>query len=162
MQSDKYYFFWKHRLSQWHIVDFVVSGEIYNCCEQYMMAQKALLFHDYETMAEILKEKNPANHQTLGRKIKNFNQTIWDYAKAKIVYKGNYERFEQSQECRELLFSTGNLKLVEASPYDCVWGVGLEKEDPLILDEKNWRGQNLLGNILTSVREELKRKYNVK
>ena len=106
-----------------------------------------------------MNEKNPANHQTLGRKIKGFNQTAWDYAKAKIVFDGNLARFDQSEKCRDLLFSTGKLKLVEASPYDLVWGVGLEANDPLILDEKNWRGKNLLGNILTEVKDLLKQKY---
>lgn len=154
--TDKYFFFWKHRLSQWHIVDFTVMGITYNCCEMYMMYQKALLMGDEESAKVILQEKNPANHQKLGRKIKNFNQELWDEKKYCIVLAGNLARFMQSQKCRELLLATGDKEICESSPYDLVWGCGLSKEDPLILDKNNWRGENLLGKALTQVREIIK------
>jgi len=156
MQNDKYFFFWKHRLSQWHIVNFTVDSYTYNCCEQYMMQRKAILMGDSEAAAEIMLEKNPANHQTLGRKIKNFNQELWDMNKFSIVLGGNRARFVQSAKCRELLLATGDKILVEASPYDKVWGIAMGVNDPDILDETKWRGQNLLGKVLTQVREELK------
>jgi ribA/ribD-fused uncharacterized protein len=151
-----YFFFWKHRLSQWHMVDFVVDGVKYCNCEQYMMQQKALLFGDTETAEKIMATTNPKSHQQFGRQVKNFDQDVWDAHKESIVYKGNLARFNQSAECRELLLSTGNKTLVEASPFDRVWGVGLGKDDPRINSEANWRGQNLLGKILTRVRDELK------
>jgi len=156
MQNDKYFFFWKHRLSQWHIVNFTAGSYTYNCCEQYMMHLKAVLMRDPETAAEIMNEKNPYNHQTLGRKIKNFNQEVWDMNKYSVVLTGNRARFTQSAECRELLLATGDKILVEASPYDKVWGIAMGVNDPDILDETKWRGQNLLGKVLTQVREELK------
>lgn len=157
MQSDKYFFFWKHRLSQWHIVEFTVMGVTYNCCEQYMMTQKAILMKDSESAKVILEEKNPAMHQKLGRKIKNFDQKLWDKNKYTIVLTGNLARFTQSQKCRELLLATGDKEICESSPYDLVWGCGLSQEDPRILDKNNWRGENLLGMILTQVREVIKK-----
>jgi len=156
MQNDKYFFFWKHRLSQWHIVNFKVDSYTYNCCEQYMMQRKALLMGDFEAADEIMREKNPANHQALGRKIQGFNQDLWNASKYGIVRDGNLARFTQSAECRELLLATGDKEICESSPHDLVWGCGLSKEDPLILDKNNWRGQNLLGKVLTEVRETLK------
>jgi ribA/ribD-fused uncharacterized protein len=155
MESDRYYFFWKHRLSQWHKVDFVVDMVIYNCCEQYMMCQKALLFGDKETAKLVMENTNPADHQSLGRGIKGFSQKSWDDNKERIVYDGNKARFSQSKECAKLLFSTYPKVLVEASPYDKIWGVGLSQTDPRILNEYTWKGQNLLGKILTKVRDEL-------
>ena len=155
METDTYYFFWKHRLSQWHMVDFVVDGMTFCCTEQYMMYKKALLFDDKLTALKILATRNPRDHQTLGRSVKNFDQKIWDANKRQIVLEGNFHRFSQSKPCRELLFSTGNKILVEASPYDKVWGIGLAEADPLALNESTWRGQNLLGKVLTDVREIL-------
>jgi len=121
-----------------------------------MMQRKALLMGDFEAAAEIMLEKNPANHQALGRKIRGFNQDLWNANKYTIVLGGNLARFMQSQKCRELLLATGDKILVEASPYDKVWGVGLAASDPDILDETKWRGENLLGKVLTQVREVLK------
>lgn len=154
--TDKYFFFWKHRLSQWHIVDFKCESYTYNCCEQYMMQRKALLMGDFESAELIMKEKNPSNHQKLGRQIKNFNQELWDMNKYCIVLGGNLARFMQSPPCRELLLATGDKILVEASPYDKVWGVALSADNPDILDETKWRGENLLGKVLTQVREVIK------
>lgn len=137
------------------MVNFICDGMTYNCAEQYMMHKKALLFNDAETAKRVMETTNPYMHQQLGRKIKGFNQALWDANKERIVYEGNVARFNQSQECRDLLLSTGDKILVESSPVDRIWGIGLSKEDPRALDENQWRGQNLLGKILTRVRNEL-------
>ena len=158
MESDLYYFFWKHRLSQWHMVDFVVEGTTYNCCEQYMMASKAILFGDTTSFFNIMDTKNPHEHQKLGRVVAHYNQEVWDANKYDIVLKGNRARFDQSKECQELLLSTAPKILVESSPYDKIWGIGLSQDDPRILDSTQWLGQNLLGKILTQVRDELLQK----
>lgn len=138
------------------MVNFIVDGITYNCCEQYMMHQKALLFKDYETAKLIMEATHPRDHQSLGRSVKNFDEMIWNMHKYKIVVKGNYHRFTQSEEDKNWLLATTGL-LVEASPIDRVWGVGLSASDPLIQDEKNWRGYNLLGQALTEVRETIKK-----
>lgn len=153
---NKYTFFYKSKLSQWHMVDFVVSGVKYCCCEQYMMARKAHLFGDFDTEKLIMDTNIPRDHQRLGREVKNFVQSTWDTYKYGIVYEGNYNRFKQNEEDKQWLLATEGM-LVEASPIDKVWGVGLMASDPLIQDEKNWRGENLLGKVLTQVREQLRR-----
>lgn len=142
------------------MVDFVVDGITYNCCEQYMMAQKAMLFGDMISHREIMDAEHPRDHQKLGRMIKGFNQELWDESKYSIVYTGNYNKFSQSEDDWKLLDATGNTMLVEASPIDKVWGVGLASTDPLIQDEKNWKGQNLLGKVLTEVRDNIRKERN--
>jgi len=65
-------------------------------------------------------------------------------------------QFGQNPELREELMKTGSSTLVEASPYDRIWGIGLSSSNPKAIDRRNWRGTNWLGVILTQVREELK------
>lgn len=154
MQTDNYFFFYKSKLSQWHMVDFYVEGIKFSCCEQYMMAKKALLFDDINSYTKIMNSTHPRDMQLLGREVKYYKQEIWDRFKFEIVYNGNYARFSQNQDQYDLLMSTKR-KIVEASKIDKIWGCGLSKDDPLILDEKNWKGQNLLGQILTDVRDRL-------
>ncbi len=136
------------------MVDFYVEGIKYNCAEQYMMAKKALLFDDINTYTKIMNATHPREHQKLGREVKFYKQDVWDKYKYEIVFNGNMARFIQNNDQLDFLLSTKG-KLVEASPVDRVWGVGLSKDDPLILDEKNWKGENLLGKVLTSVRNNL-------
>jgi ribA/ribD-fused uncharacterized protein len=153
---NNYTFFWKDKIGQWNLKSFIDDdGITYNCAEQYMMAKKAQLFNDLETYSLIMKELNPAKHQKLGRLIKNFNEDTWIQHREEIVYQGNIYKFTQNKELKEVLLSTGTTILVEASPYDKIWGVGLSVNDPLILDQKNWRGLNLLGKILSRVRKKI-------
>ena len=154
----EYTFFWKSKLSQWAFSSFKDEvGIKYTHAEQYMMYQKALLFGDKETAEFILKEDDPSEQQKLGRNIKNFNQNLWDKSKTDIVYRGNYLKYTQNPELKKMLFNTGDTTLVEASPYDKIWGVGLGADNTLIKDPKNWRGQNLLGYTLTKVRDDLRK-----
>jgi len=156
-KTEKYTFFWKDKIAQWNIQSFKDNDGIeYNCAEQYMMAQKALLFNDIEIHNLIMNEKSPKEQQKLGRIIKNFNQDIWNENAEQIVYNGNYFKFTQNKDLLEILLSTKDTQLVEASPFDKIWGVGLGEDNPLILDEKNWQGQNLLGKTLTKVRNDIK------
>lgn len=157
MNMSKYTFFYKSKLSQWHMVNFFVDGIPYICCEQYMMAQKALLFGDMQSHAEIMEADHPRDHQKLGRMIKGFDQELWDESKYSIVYTGNYHRFSQNDEDWQWLNATGNTMLVEASPIDRVWGIGMDMKDPDINDESKWRGQNLLGKVLTEVRDTIRK-----
>lgn len=154
MQTDTHFFFYKSALSQWHMVDFYVEGIKFSCSEQYHMAKKALLFDDINSYIKIMDAKHPRDMQLLGRKIKFFKQNVWDEFKYEIVYNGNYARFDQNQEQCDLLLSTKGT-LVEASPTDLIYGVGLSINDPLIKNPNNWKGQNLLGKILTKIRNDL-------
>ena len=142
-------------LSQWYPCVFEVDGVRYTSAEQYMMAEKAKLFGDEEIRAEILGTSDPKKCKSFGRKVKNFNKTVWDQEKRLIVSVGNFEKFMQNDDLRNFLLSTGDKVLVEASPTDRIWGIGLGKNNPYALDPVKWRGENLLGFILMEVRNEI-------
>lgn len=155
-ETDKFYFFWQHQFGQWTKRDMVdVDGTIYNCCEQYMMAKKAELFNDHATLEKIMATDSPKLQQALGREVENFEPQKWDQHKYGIVWYANYLKFTQHDDLADRLLNTGNRILAEASPYDLVWGIGFEAEDPLALEMANWKGQNLLGKVLMSIREAL-------
>lgn len=154
LRTEKYTFFWKDKIAQWNKTSFKDNeGIIYNCAEQYMMAKKALLFNDLESYKEIMKEKEPKIQQDLGRKVKGFNKEIWDSNCIQIVYQGNIFKFKQNPELLEILLSTKGTILVEASPFDRIWGIGRGVEDILINDKEQWLGTNLLGYVLTNLRD---------
>lgn len=161
----KYIFFWGHQkskdgsltktcFSQWFPVQFSDKDGIYTCAEQYMMAKKALLFQDKEIFNEIMKSKHPKEMKALGRKIRNFNEDIWDKNKYSIVINGNYLKFSQNKEFREFLINTKDKVLVEASPYDGIWGIKMSEDDLYIGNPMKWKGQNLLGFALMEVRDK--------
>lgn len=141
---------------QWTPSPFVIDGQTYNCAEQYMMAEKARLFGDEATRARILATDSPREHKALGRTVANFDRATWQDACLDIVVRGNLAKFTQNPEMRAALLATGDKLLVEASPMDRIWGVGLRADDPRIHDRGQWPGQNLLGEALMRVRAELR------
>ncbi|HEU0030753.1 MAG TPA: NADAR family protein [Kofleriaceae bacterium] len=141
--------------SQWYRCAFTADGHAFGCAEQYMMHGKALLFGDPEVAAKILAADHPRQHKALGRKVKNFDDAVWKREREAIVRAGNRAKFTQNAELRALLLATAGTTLVEASPYDRIWGIGLAASDPRAQDPAQWRGQNLLGKILTALRDEL-------
>ena len=143
--------------SQWFRCSFRGGKLAFNCAEQYMMHGKALLFGDAAIAAEILAADHPRQHKALGRKVKGFDDAVWKRERVAIVRAGNRAKFTQNAELRELLLATAPTTLVEASPYDKIWGIGLAASDPRAQDRAQWRGQNLLGQILTELRDELVR-----
>jgi len=154
--SNKFTFFWKGPISQWSKSPFMaLDGLMYNCAEQYMMAQKAMLFKDQDTFKKIMATTDPKEQQSLGRSVKNFNQLIWDTYSTLIVSTGNLLKFSQNEKHRQALLDTGDTILVEASSKDCVWGVGLSEDDPAIQDMATWMGENRLGFILTWCKETI-------
>ena len=124
-----------------------------------MMAGKARAFADYYTLEKIMAEKEPKKIKALGRKVTPFDGKVWDEVKHTLILNGNYAKFTQNQELRRFLLATGDQVLVEASPYDTIWGVGLGPDDPRVQDPAQWRGQNLLGFALMEVRDEIRRVY---
>lgn len=155
LTTDTHVYFWFGEFSQWYNSVFK-EGEISYCCaEQYMMAYKAMLFDDKETLARIMSTTNPKDMKALGRAVRNFRPDIWDKVRVNIVKRGSYLKFTQNERLCKLLKNTGTRTLVEASPYDTIWGVGLAEDDPLILDSKNWQGENLLGKALMHVRSRI-------
>jgi ribA/ribD-fused uncharacterized protein len=155
--ADDFTFFFTEAapFSNWFRCTFSVHGVTFNCGEQYMMYAKARLFNDTSTAEAILKASHPKEQKKLGRKVQNFNQVIWDQRCINILRAGLFEKFSQNPELQALLLKTAPTTLVEASPYDRIWGVGLRETDPRILDPKNWKGKNLLGQVLMLIREDL-------
>lgn len=97
-----------------------------------MMAEKARLFKDNETLNEIMKSSYPKQMKTLGRKVKNFDEELWVKSRYSIIVKGNYAKFTQNKDLKEFLIQTKDRVLVEASPYDRIWRIGMSKDDPNI------------------------------
>lgn len=161
-----YILFWGHQpskdhtltmscLSQWWLSDFIVDGQKYCCMEQFMMACKAKLFHDYQILDQILNCSDPKRIKALGRKIKGFDEEIWNQYKYSIVYYGNYMKFSQNEDLKTFLKQTGNKIIAEASPYDGIWGIKMSSQNEMAYNPMKWKGQNLLGFALMQVRDAL-------
>jgi len=152
--DEKYTFFWNGPFSQWDASPFMdVEGVLYNCAEQYMMAQKALTFQDQETYAKIMSSSSPRDQKALGRKVKNFNPKVWDCYSTMVVYDASLLKYSQNQNHLKKLLATEGTTLVEASPYDAIWGIKLSADDPRAKTIATWQGENRLGFVLTRVRE---------
>lgn len=154
--TDKYVFFWSGIYSNWHKCNFKVDGIKYNCVEQYMMYKKALLFGDFSTAKKIMITSHPKEQKRLGRLVRNYNDNTWVNQRKEIVKKGIYAKFKQNEYLLKQILDTENLEFVEASPEDNIWGIGMDEDHPNINNKKYWKGQNLLGKILTEVRDELR------
>ena len=76
--TETFYFFWGGPASQWYESDFEIDGTTYNCAEQYMMAQKAKLFDDQQSLEQIMKSNDPRTQKKLGRAVTGFDQTVWE------------------------------------------------------------------------------------
>lgn len=143
--------------SQWWPSTFIVDGIRYNCAEQYMMAEKARAFPGNEELINlIMKETDPRKHKQYGRQVKNYDDKVWSSIRKSVVLKGNIAKFSQNKELKHYLLNTGNTILVEASPYDAIWGIKMKKDDFGIENPNNWKGTNLLGFVLMEVRDILK------
>lgn len=156
--TDKYVFFWKtgEVFSQWHPSTFVIEGITFKTAEQYMMYMKAKTFGDHEAAVKVLKTTDPREQKKIGRSVRNFDAAKWSEISRDVVYRGNRAKFTQNPAMKKQLMDTGNRELVEASPYDNIWGIGLDESDSRALDKTQWLGTNWLGEVLTKLREELK------
>jgi ribA/ribD-fused uncharacterized protein len=165
-ETLKYIFFWGHQaskdgiitkacFSQWWESSFTVNNIEYKTAEHWMMAQKAILFNDTITFEKILQSKTAAEAKKLGREVTRYNDEIWLKNRYSIVKEGNYHKFSQHSDLREFLLNTNNRILVEASPVDAIWGIGMAADNPEITNPQNWKGLNLLGFALMEVRDEL-------
>jgi ribA/ribD-fused uncharacterized protein len=158
-KKNDFHFFWSGQsvFSQWHRSPFEdKEGQVYTTGEQYMMAQKAVLFGDGASYAKIISTHNPKLCKAIGRKVKNFDEDVWVDNRERIVYEGNFMKFSQNRVLRKTLMNTKNTCIVEASPYDKIWGIGMRETHKDATNPSKWRGLNLLGNALTKVREQLK------
>ena len=167
--AGKFLLFWGHQngasisascLSQWYGSSFW-QDEVhhYVCAEQYMMAKKAECFGDKEALEQILSAKDPAQMKALGRQVRGFDAKVWDEIKFSVVLNASYLKFSQNAKLREFLLSTKDKILVEASPVDKIWGIGLAASDENAHNPMKWRGQNLLGFALMRARDEIAKVY---
>ena len=156
MAKEDFIFFWNGTFSQWTPSDFVIDGIKNVTAEQYMMAKKAELFEDADAYIQIMKSKNPSEQKRLGRSVKNFDKDLWEKVCRKIVYDGNKAKFSQNPTMKAELMATGELEIVEASPYDKIWGIGLHETDPRAWDKATWQGKNWLGIEIMKVRKKLR------
>jgi ribA/ribD-fused uncharacterized protein len=166
-QGFRYVFFWSHRpeadgrltaacLSQWWPCAFTLDGVAYASAEQWMMASKARLFGDEETLAAILATHDPAMVKKLGRAVRGFDEARWRSTCFDLVTRGNVAKFSQDPALGEFLLGTGDAVLAEASPTDRVWGIGLAAVDERAADPLRWEGENLLGFALMRARQALR------
>jgi ribA/ribD-fused uncharacterized protein len=157
--------FWGHRpepdgrvgiscLSQWYPAAFTVEGIMYPSAEHFMMAAKARLFQDGDTEARILEAATAGEAKRLGRQVHGFNEIDWSRHRGTAVFIGNVAKFHQNPPLADYLAATGRV-LVEASPYDRIWGVGLRASDARATNPDMWPGRNLLGFRLMQVRSHL-------
>ena len=153
--QEKFTFFWNGEFSQWYPCKILVDGLEYNCAEQYMMAQKANLFRDQESHEKIMQATHPREQKSLGRQVKNFNLDKWNDFAPFVVWKGSWAKYTQHPTLRKKLLDTIGTTLVEASPYDKIWGIGLIADDDRAKHRSTWLGTNWLGEILTKVRNSL-------
>ena len=143
-------------LSNWYLSEFTVDDITFSSMEQYMMYEKAILFHDQETAKKILQTDNVAEIKALGRTVQNFDDTVWGQSREEIVYKGVFEKFRQNPERRKRLERTGEEVIAECAVKDRIWGIGLSMKDEDRFCVDRWKGQNLLGKILMDVRKDIK------
>ncbi|MQY39299.1 Riboflavin biosynthesis protein [Streptomyces sp. RB17] len=162
----KYLHFWGHRprpdgsigascLSQWWPSPFTVDGVQYATAEHWMMAGKARLFGDAEAERRVLAAEHPSQAKKAGRLVRGFDEAVWERERFRIVVEGSVHKFASDDELRVFLLGTGDRVLVEASPVDRIWGIGLAADDEAASDPQRWRGPNLLGFALMEARERL-------
>jgi hypothetical protein len=153
INDKKYKFFWSGIFSNWELSTFTVDGITFNCGEQYMMFYKAFLFLNSDIAAKILESTNPKEQKSLGRQVKNFDEKLWSENRVHIMTKGLREKFLQNPKMLSYLRKYKGYEIVEASPYDRIWGIGYHEHDA-VENFDNW-GTNLLGKILTELANEL-------
>lgn len=154
--TDKYVLFWGSELSNWYDCKLTYNGMHFFNSEQAFMWKKAVTFDDTESAIKIAHTASPSEAKKLGRKVKNFDAQKWSEVSYQIMVEVNFAKYQQNPRLKATLLSTGDKTIVEASPYDVIWGIGLHWEDDRCLDESQWRGQNLLGKALMEVRESFK------
>jgi ribA/ribD-fused uncharacterized protein len=165
--QPEYLLFWGHQplpeggvgkgcLSQWWPAAFTVDGVSYPSAEHYMMAAKARLSGDAEACEKILAAPHPGTAKELGRQVRGFDEQRWAEHRFNAVVTGNMAKFSQHGQLRDFLAGTGSRVLVEASPRDRVWGIGLAADDERAGSPERWQGLNLLGFALMQVRHQLR------
>jgi len=156
-ETETHIYFWNSVFSNFYHINFNYKGFNFKNSEQAFMWEKAKFFNDDYTADLILLSTVPYQAKKLGRQVKNYNDEMWSDVRYKFMYEINIAKWRKMED---LILSTGDKILVEASPFDKIWGVGLGENDNKILDDNNWKGLNLLGEVLMDVRRKIKRDKN--
>lgn len=157
--TDKHVFFWGGWPSNWYTSLFTAyyNGKkvTFYSSEQFFMFRKALYFEDFDSLKSILATGNPREAKEIGRRVKGFNDAEWDKVKYRIMFEAQYYKYAQNKDLQKELTSHkyDGKTFVEASPHDCIWGIGLSMNTTGVDDENNWRGKNLLGKAITEARK---------
>lgn len=164
--TPDYLFFWGHHqsgnsitkscFSQWFPANFVIDSVRYSSAEHFMMAEKAKLFNDMDVHQKIIGAATPDEAKSLGRKVKGLIEELWVINRFGIVVQGNIAKFSQNPPLKDYLLSTGSKVLVEASPVDNIWGIGLAEGDERARNPVLWQGLNLLGFALMQTRDQIR------
>jgi ribA/ribD-fused uncharacterized protein len=165
-ETFDYVFFWKETpkevgkldhscLSQWWPATFKIGEQEFPTAEHFMMHSKAVLFKDEEIAEKILQTESCKEVKALGRQVRNFDSELWREHRFAIVLRGNLAKFSQNEELKDFIFSTGDTVIVEASPFDTIWGIGLGEKKARKIPTRDWRGLNLLGFALMRTRSLL-------
>ena len=147
-------------LSNFHACEFDVNGFTYHSSEQYIQAKKAEYFGAVETKKDILNSETASECKDLAKSIDNYDSESWNKIAREKCEPGILEKFTQNPRLGNFLISTGNKKILECS-YDKVWGIGVPLKDKDCLKEDKWNGENLLGEILMSIRDKLQPTSNI-
>ena len=143
-------------LSNWYSCSFEYGKYTYSSAEQFMMAQKAALFRDYDAFFKILNTNDQGKIKRLGKQVANYKDDVWDRLRGPMMRRGLRAKFQQNPDLLEKLLATGNDILVECSASDKIWGIGLSVDDKRIKNIAKWKGRNLLGTVLMQVRSDLR------
>jgi len=154
-RTDKFTLFWGGPFSNWYKRDFTVKGIRFNCGEQYMMYSKAMLFGDVSTGQKIMKTPDPRRQKQLGREVKGYDDNVWKARAPGIMAAGLFHKFIQHKDLTAIMLASLGTRLVEASPDDTLWGIGLHEDDPRSWDEDQWLGLNCLGTALDKARDRV-------
>jgi ribA/ribD-fused uncharacterized protein len=164
--KPKFVFFWGHTarpdgslsaacFSQWWPARFAADGHTFRSAEHYMMWRKACLFGDEQRAAAILQAHSPAQAKSLGRQVAGFTEDLWVANRWQIVVDASIAKFGSDEHLRGYLAGSKRRVLVEASPVDRVWGIGLATDSDQAGEPAQWRGLNLLGFALMEARHRL-------
>ena len=159
VENETHIFFLKNYLSNFHKCPTLIDPITFHkflTTEHLFMFLKAEYFKDYAISDKILLAPTPQAAKELGRQVSNFDNDAWNLVRYEEMLFANLLKFTQNTEMKNKLIATGDKILVECNPKDPVWGIGLSENDPLILDETNWKGLNLLGKVLMEVRAKIR------
>jgi hypothetical protein len=150
--------FWGSWLSNWIPMDLAIKYDEheFTTSEQLFMYKKAKFFGDEPIAARIVTlGTHPKYAKNYGRQVREYSEEKWAPVREQMMYDSIYLKFSQYPELKQKLIDTYPKILVEGTPFDPIWGVMIKWDDDRILDEANWRGQNLLGKVLMKVRKDL-------